>query len=87
MATRNGKVWEFNTPLLFYDVFHSENMEKIRDMDSANPGGWQCGWAQSELAHTFVVNHDRLVQDHRSTITMLDEGKYRLALITLLAHP
>jgi len=86
----NGKVWEFKTPLVFYDVFSKDNnMEKIRDMDSNNPGGWGCGWAKSELAMTFVVNHDRLVDSpsRANTITMFNEGRYRLALITLLAHP
>jgi alpha-amylase len=87
---RNGKIWEFKSPLVFYDVFSKDgNMGKIRDMDSSNPGGWSCPWARSELAMTFVVNHDRLVAaDSRPyTITMFNEGRYRLAMITLLAHP
>jgi hypothetical protein len=32
-------------------------MGKIRDMDSSNPGGWPCGWTQSDLAHAFVVSN------------------------------
>lgn len=50
-------LWEFNTPALFNDIFKTDTpMGKIKDMDSANPGGWACGWAQSNLAHTFVVS-------------------------------
>jgi hypothetical protein len=87
---RNGKVWEFKSPLVFYDVFSKDgNMGKIRDMDPANPGGWSCPWVKSDMAMTFVVNHDRLAagSSRPYTITMFNEERYRLALITLLAHP
>ena len=84
---RNGKVWEFKSPVVFNDVFKNNNMRKIYDMNTDNPGG--CGWAKGDMAMTFVVNHDRLVDgpSRSSTVTIFDEGIYRLALITLLAHP
>ena len=86
----NGKVWEFKTPMLYYDVFSKDgNMEKIRDMDWSNPGGWSCGWVKDELPVSFVVNHDRLLNPEQCpyTITIFNDVRYRLALITLLAHP
>ena len=87
---RNGKVWEFKLPLVFNDVFKGNNMGKILDMNSDNPGGWgRCKWAKGDMAMTFVVNHDQLVSggSRPSTVTIFDELIYRLALITLLAHP
>lgn len=86
----NGKVWEFKTPELFYDIFSQDNnMDKIRKMESSNQGCCGCVWAKSELAMTFVANHDLLTQDeHRPyTITIFNETRYRLAMITLLGHP
>jgi len=87
---KNGKVWEFKTPMLFFDVFSRDgNMEKIKDMDSSNPGRWECPWAESDFAMTFVVNHDRLISkdDRPNTITIFNPTRYSLALIALLAHP
>lgn len=73
-----------------YEVFSTDNnMHRICEMDESNPGGWACGWAKSNHAMAFVTNHDRMIsdEDRPRTITLFNEGRYKLALMTLLAHP
>lgn len=87
-------MYEFHVPQLFWQIFTQDNsMYKILDMNPSDPGSlkpWLCGgWTPSDLAVSLVANHDLLIHDEfrAQAVTMFNEQRYRLALITLLAHP